>query len=72
MKIFILDKNINDINTLKTIIHSNHLGFIVGVSKNPLEDMEEIISLEPDLIILDMLNEEFNGFSIINEIKKKE
>lgn len=71
MKIFILDKNINDINTLKTIIHSNHLGFIVGVSKNPLEDMEEIISLEPDLIILDMLNEEFNGFSIINEIKKK-
>ncbi len=71
MKIFILDKNINDINTLKKIIHSSHLGFIVGVSKNPLEDMEEIINLEPDLIILDMLDEEFNGFNIINEIKKK-
>lgn len=71
MKIFILDKNMDDINTLKKIINSNHLGFLVGVSKNPLEDIEEIMTSDPDLIILDMLDEKLNGFRIINKIKKQ-
>lgn len=70
MKIFILDKNSDDINTLKKIVISNQLGFLVGVSDNPLEDIEEIMASEPDLIILDMLDEKFNGFRIIKKIKK--
>ena len=71
MKIFILDKNMDDINTLKKIIHNNHLGFLVGVSDDPLEGVEEIMTSEPDLIILDMLDEEFDGFRIIKEIKEE-
>ncbi len=71
MKIFILDKNMDDVNTLKNVIHNNHLGFLVGISTNPLEGIEEIMNLEPDLIILDMIDEEFDGFQIINKIKEE-
>lgn len=71
MKIFILDKKMDDIYTLKEIIHNNHLGSLVGISSDPLEDVEEIMTSQPDLIILDMLDEEFSSFRIIEEIKKK-
>lgn len=71
MKIFILDKKMDDINTLKEIIHSNHLGSLVGISSDPLEDVEEIMTSKPDLIVLDMLDEELSGLRIINEIKRK-
>jgi len=71
MRIFILDKNMDDINTLKKIIYDNHLGILVDVSDNPLEDIEEILSSQPDLVILDMLDERLNGFRIIEDIKRK-
>lgn len=71
MKIFILDKNKDDINTLKKIIHENYLGYLMGVSSEPSEAIEEIITSKPDLVVIDMLQDEFDGFRIIKEIKKE-
>ncbi len=71
MKIFVLDKNKDDINTLRNIIHENYLGYLMGVSSEPLEAIEEIITSKPDLVVLDMLQDEFDGFLIIKEIKKE-
>ena len=71
MKIFVLDKNKDDINTLRNIIHENYLGYLMGVSSEPSEAIEEIITSKPDLVVLDMLQDEFDGFRIIKEIKKE-
>lgn len=71
MKIFVLDKNKDDINTLRNIIHENYLGYLMGVSSEPSEAIEEIITSKPDLVVLDMLQDEFDGFLIIKEIKKE-
>ena len=71
MKIFVLDKNSNDINILKKIIHSNNLGSLVGESRDFNEGLEEIIFSSPDLVVLDHLGDRIDGFQVINEIKRK-
>lgn len=71
MKIFILDNQNEDINDLKETIYNNSLGILVGDSNNASEGLEEILSIEPDLLILDMINQELCGFDIISEIKTK-
>lgn len=71
MKIFILDSNVDDLKILQDIIYSSALGILVGKSINILEGLEEILALEPDLVILDMINEEQDGIHIIKEIRNK-
>lgn len=71
MKIFILDSNADDLKILQDIIYSSALGILVGKSINILEGLEEILALEPDLVILDMINEEQDGIHIIKEIRNK-
>lgn len=70
MKIFILDSQDKDISYLKDIIYRNSLGIIVGKSNNYLEGLEEILSIKPDLLILDMVNQDICSFNIIKNIKK--
>lgn len=69
MKIFILDTQIDHIHELKEIIYNNSLGILVGESTNASEGLEEIFAMKPDLLILDMVDEEFSSFDIIDEIK---
>ena len=71
MKVFILDSNADDLKILQDIIYSSTLGILVGKSINILEGLEEILTLEPDLVILDMINEEEDGIHIIKEIRSK-
>lgn len=71
MKIFILEKNSEDRNALKRIVQTNNLGLLVGEAHNPSEGLEEIIDLEPNLVLLDFINERLDGFRIIKEVKRK-
>ena len=71
MKIFILDSNADDLKILQDIIYSSELGMLVGKSINVFEGLEEILTLEPELVILDMLNEGLDGINIIKEIRSK-
>lgn len=71
MKIFILEKNSEDRNALKRIVQTNNLGLLVGEAHNPSEGLEEIIDLEPNLVLLDFVNERLDGFRIIKEVKRK-
>lgn len=71
MKIFILDSNADDLKILQEIIYTYKLGILIGKSINILEGLEEILTLEPDLVILDMINEEQDGIHIIKEIRSK-
>ena len=71
MKIFILDQKIEDINKLKEIINNRNLDKIIGYSQDVEEGIEDILLLNPDLIILDMLDKDNNSFYIINKVKKQ-
>lgn len=71
MKVFILDSQNEHISELKEIIYNHSLGILVGKSNNSLEGLEEILSIEPDLLILDMVNQDICSFDIIQEIKIK-
>lgn len=72
MKILIIDRNIDDINSLKRIIRTNDLGSIVGETNDPKEGLEEIKALLPDLLIMDLIYKEFDGFYIMEEIRRRE
>ncbi|MDR7855437.1 DNA-binding domain-containing protein [Tissierella sp.] len=71
MKILILDNNADDIKSLKEIIHNADLGVIVGETNEELDILEELEVFEPDLILIDLLYEGFDGFRIIEEISRK-
>lgn len=71
MRIFILDNTLDDIKSLQEIVYDAKLGTLIGKSNNALEGLEEIITLEPDLVILDMINEGLDGIHIIKEIRKR-
>ena len=71
MKILILDNNADDIRSIKEIIHNADLGVVVGETNEKLDVLEELEVFEPDLILIDLLYEGFDGFRIIEEISKK-
>lgn len=71
MKIYILDDDANVIRILKKIIDDRNLGIVVGKATDGIEGYEEIESIQPDLVIIDLLMPGKDGISIVKELKKK-
>ena len=70
MKILILDNNKSDIKSLKKII----INYDIGIASELKEDMDilhEIEVLNPEVIILDWVYEDFGCIHILKEIKRK-
>lgn len=68
MNIFILDKNLEDRNSLINIIKKENLGFILGEGSNILEEKSLILDTELDLLIWDPINNQ-DEYKVIEEIK---
>lgn len=71
MKIFILDKDSEDREKLKSIILNENLGYLAGESGDSLESIEDITDIKPDLILMDLLDDKLNGLKIIEETRKR-
>ena len=70
MKIYILDDDNSIIRILEQIITEKNIGNIIGMSNNSLRSIKDIHSLEPDIIIMDLLMPELDGISFIEHVRK--
>lgn len=70
MKYYLIDDEIGIVKTLENIIESRDLGEVSGYSTDPVRAAEEIISINPDIVLADLLMSGKDGISLVGEIKK--
>lgn len=71
MKCYILDDDISTRKILGRIIREEILGDVIGDSENPIEAEDEILHLQPDIVLIDLLMPLQDGIETIQHINKK-
>jgi len=72
MKIFIVDDSAIVVERLKTIIEEIEGLEHVGSAANARDAVESILSLTPDIVILDIRLSGENGISVLERMKKEQ
>lgn len=71
MKYYVLDDVIGIVKTLEHIIESRGLGEVIGWETDPEKAIPQILSLSPDIVLVDLLMSKKDGISLVAEIKKQ-
>ena len=70
MTFYLIDDDTNIRNILKMIIRDRSLGDICGTCGSPVDALEDISSLSPDIIIVDLLMPEMDGITFVKRAKE--
>lgn len=71
MEIYIIEDDISVINVLEDIIEDHDLGAICGSTEGGPANIDEILNIEPDVILVDFLMPEKDGVQLVKELKEK-
>ena len=55
MKIYMIDDDPNILNILKLIIQTKNLGEICGFCGSPVDALEDLKYIKPDIVVVDLL-----------------
>lgn len=71
MKIFIIEDDISVIGILEDIVERSGLGSVCGDTGDGPPDLDQVLSLNPDLILIDLLMPGKDGIQIVRELKER-
>ena len=71
MEIYIVEDDVTVISILEDIIEDNELGTICGTTEGEPANVDEILALEPDVILVDFLMPGKDGVELVKELKEK-
>lgn len=71
MKIFIIEDDISVIGILEDIVERSGLGSVCGDTGDGPLDPDQVLSLDPDLILIDLLMPGKDGIQIVRELKER-
>ncbi|MCB6607900.1 DNA-binding domain-containing protein [[Clostridium] symbiosum] len=71
MEIYIVEDDVTVISILEDIIEDNELGTICGTTEGEPANVDEILALEPDVILVDFLMPGKDGVELVRELKEK-
>lgn len=71
MKLFIIEDDISVIGVLEDIVEGSGLGSLCGDTGDGPPDLDQILSLDPDLILIDLLMPGKDGIQIVRELKER-
>lgn len=71
MKLFIIEDDSSVIGILEDIVERNGLGTVCGDTGDGPPDLEQILSLDPDLILIDLLMPGKDGIQIVRELRER-
>lgn len=71
MKIFIIEDDISVIGILEDIVERSGLGSVCGDTGDGPPDLDQVLSLDPDLILIDLLMPGKDGIQIVRELKER-
>jgi len=69
MKYYIVDDNLSIIKILERIIETKELGTVVGTSTESDKAILEILSINPDIVLADLLMAKIDGISLVKTLK---
>lgn len=69
MNYYILDDDINIIKILQNVIEENFKRVVVGYNTDPVDAVAEIMTLKPDIVIIDYLMPVLDGSDVIKKIQ---
>ena len=70
MKFYILDDLISSVKSLTNIVESCELGEVIGSSINSEKGVSEILTKNPDIVLVDLLMPVKDGITVVNEVRK--
>lgn len=65
MKIYLIDDDPNILNFLKLIIQAKNLGEICGICTSPIDALEDLKYIKPDIVVIDLLMPGMDGISFV-------
>ena len=71
MEIYIVEDDASVISILEDIIEDNDLGHVCGTTEGGTADVEEILTQNPDVILVDFLMPEKDGVTLVKELKER-
>lgn len=70
MKFYIVDDVIGIVKTLENIVESRNLGEVIGYQTDPEKAVDEIITLNPDIVMVDLLMSKMDGIALVSKVKE--
>ena len=67
MKIYLIDDDPNILNYLKLIIQAKNLGEICGICTSPIDALEDLKYIKPDIVVIDLLMPGMDGISFVRK-----
>lgn len=69
MRYYIVDDDINIVKILTNIIEESDFGEVIGSANDGDTALKEILSVNPDIVLVDLLMPKLDGNSLVKEIK---
>ena len=69
MKIYLIDDDPNILNILKIIIQTRNLGEICGLCSSPVDALEDLKYIKPDIVMVDLLMHGMDGITFVGQAK---
>lgn len=70
MKIYIIEDDVSVISVLEDIVEENHLGVICGDTDGEPADIQDILAIDPDIVLVDLLMPGKDGIQVTRELKE--
>lgn len=70
MRIYIVEDDITVISILEDIVERENLGTICGDTAEEGPDLEQILAVDPDIILIDLLMPEKDGVQVVRELRE--
>ena len=67
MKIYLIDDDANILNFMKLIIQAKNLGEICGVCRSPMDALDDLKYIKPDIVVVDLLMPGMDGISFVKK-----
>lgn len=71
MRIYLVDDDEAIVTMLENIIYDNDIGIVIGKTLDGQIAESEIMTLNPDIVIVDLLMPKIDGIELVKSIKKK-
>ena len=71
MRIYIVEDDISVISILEDILERSGLGTVCGDTDGGPADIQQILALDPDLVLVDLLMPEKDGIQVVRELKQE-
>lgn len=69
MKIYLIDDDPNILSILKIIIQTRNLGEICGLCSSPVDALEDLKYIKPDIVVVDLLMPGMDGITFVGQAK---